>query len=170
MKTCVKCGNSMPDNAKICLKCGTPVPTDTDPAEKDIVSETSDHAEQSMITDDRSQQPSENEESITDAAMDPKYEEEDDDDYDYSQNDFDMNPSGDNTTASSTTESVAEILEEPEENSIGMDPATDPFYDSIKPEIENEVYKIPKDIFIKGLLAVALVIVIIIWLLFMVSN
>lgn len=106
----------------------------------------------------------------------PDTYEEDDDDYDFSQNDFDRdNPTREEQPDLSKLSTANNVPTPPTavdtlvDVSVERDPTTDPFYDSVMPEIENEIYKLPKDIFVKGILLIVAIVVIIFWLLFVLS-
>lgn len=130
--------------------------------------------------------PTETEQEITQQApenviqgADASDMEEDDDEYDFSQNDFDREVSNSSAEGSNPVLSKLSTADDIETShpassaeddiSVEKDPATDPFYDSIMPEIDNEIFKLPKDIFLKGIISVIGIIVIIIWLLFILS-
>lgn len=116
-----------------------------------------------------------NAETIQEEKSPDSYE-EDDDDYDFSQNDFDRdNPQKENQpdlsklSTASNVDTPSTPVDTLEDVSVERDPATDPFYDSIMPEIKNEIYKLPKDIFVKGILIIVAIISIIFWMLFILS-
>ena len=190
MAFCSECGNLLQPGAKFCFQCGTPVhvleniPVESNAGKENVKyvqqSPAGPHADEgnsATIWTKPDFSPEEPGPLAENVEKQPDRFEEDDDDYDFSQHDFDRKSEpvkksesdlSNLSTAKSSTEKISNE-QSPEGDFTEIDPAIDPFYDSIMPEIENEVFQIPKDIFLKAIGIVATVIIVITWLLFVLS-
>lgn len=195
MAFCMECGSPLQDGAKFCFQCGTPVSIsiNTEVSGSQNNKNCDGYVELSSEGDSALGNLRGNEKSVISVEQKPETtvwtkpntdypeagsDEEDDDDFDYSQHDFDSeitSPSIEGNSPDLSGLSTAKQYNDkgptdtPEDVSIERDPATDPFYDSIMPEIENEIYQIPKEIFIRAILIIFAILLIVIWLLFILS-
>lgn len=69
-------------------------------------------------------------------------------------------------TSFSDTETNTKDKSETAQDNLLQNPLDDPYWDDILSEIDNEIYQIPKDIIIKGLLCILLVFIVIAWLIY----
>lgn len=195
MAFCMECGSPLQDGAKFCFQCGTPVNLSVNTEASNSQNNKDCNGYVKLSSDGNSAFSNLGRENLVISVQKPDTtvwskpstdclkagsddDEEDDDDFDYSQNDFDRemaSPSLERNSPDLSGLSTAKqyndkgAIDTQEDVSIEQDPATDSFYDSIMPEIENEMYQIPKEIFIRAILIIFAIFLIVIWLLFILS-
>ena len=187
---CTQCGTKNKDEAKFCRKCGASLSHDEDFDEEveEIAKPqtTAKPTEENKAPKFKIEEPEiEDTPLIADAPL-PQTEEYYEDNEDVPAAEFkedtsaeeyyeeDPEPSSENAFVTESEDANEEYYEdnegeantsEPELSPIASNPANDSYWNDVVPEIEEEIYKIPKDIILKfvfgGLAIIVLVVVLI---------
>lgn len=175
---CMNCGAKLPDTAKFCNKCGekispdpkenvmnTSIPMSFNEEDNEDVN-TVDEIEEGVTVqyeEEKSNIQSSDinkEEEGYDEDEEEEYEEEEETiENDLSQ----LSAASDNTSHKNVnaTETSGYMV-----NGNALDPLSDPYWDDVLPEINNEINQLPKDYILKGVGVVAALFVVMAWLIF----
>ena len=185
---CSECGTKNYDTAKFCRKCGasmiftedetkdekqkeiieTPTPTvnRTEPTSPVIPKEEQKKAELPITPVNNTVEPKEPEEEYEEED-DEEYEEEEDDEYTVEEESED-NEEEDDYEEENENSSSDDNITTPV--SASVNPANNSYWDDVVPEIEEEIYRIPKDIILKFVFGCVAIIILIIILIYCVNS
>lgn len=195
---CDNCGKQIPDTAKFCRFCGTPIVYDDMPSPDptpapapkeetvEVVKETKTVGKYKMDGETApapapTPKKEEQEQKIDDEPIEEYFEDEDEDE----------EPSSEKTTMASVSQPAEQPIKEmtPEEEEeeyeeemyededtsfqkaspiVHKDPETDEYWNDIIPQVEDELFRIPKSLFLKIGGAAIAVIIIIAWIIYMI--
>ena len=182
---CPECGKKLKGTPKFCLHCGSPIDYSDDENEEieEIREEKktpSPSVEKKAETKPAEEKPKK---EVSSPQPDPEEEPEEEEYFDEEEEEY-AEEGEDNFEEGENDEEEEEEEEEyfddeddeedePEENNKkvveNLNPETDPYWNDIVPEINEEIFRIPKDIIFKAAgVAVALIFVIV-WLIYMLS-
>lgn len=171
MALCKECGLIVPEGSSFCNGCGAKIEKLNYSAEETIITE-------EKLVENESYDENDEDEYYEDDEVEVEQEDiipfEDTEDIIYEDTEEDENIDAVNNVQVSQVSQKPTFSSQPKASSLDEKtsaeketPLNDPYWDDVKPEIENEIYQIPKDIIIKGVIAVFALLASIAWLIIM---